>query len=97
MNDRELALNLLKKMDARLEKDLAEVNQAIEAHDSEQTKLLAHKLKGSAANLSAEPLRKSLEALEAAGADGNWEVILEKLGGVLAQVSEFRAEVAKLS
>ncbi len=97
MDDQDLALSLLRKMDARLEKDLSEISQAVEARDSEQTRLLAHKLKGSAGNLSAEPLRRALEALEVAGSASSWETIAEKMADVLARADEFRQVVAKLS
>jgi signal transduction histidine kinase/CheY-like chemotaxis protein/HPt (histidine-containing phosphotransfer) domain-containing protein/HAMP domain-containing protein len=96
MGDRELAFSLLKKMDARLEKDLAELNLAVEARDGDQTRLMAHKLKGSAANLSAEPFRQALEALEKAGAAGLWETVPEQLAEALAQARAFHAAVAKL-
>ena len=96
MDDRELALNLLKKMDARLGKDLIDVKRVIEARDAEQTKLLVHKLKGSAGNLSAEPLLRSLKALEAAAAAGKWEEVLENLDQVMTRAGEFHEVVATL-
>jgi HPt (histidine-containing phosphotransfer) domain-containing protein len=96
LDDQELALSLLQKMDSRLDKELAEVRLAVEAGDYEQTRLLAHKLKGSAGNLSAEPLRKALEALELAGAAGDWTNISQKLDVVLVHSMEFHEAVAKL-
>ncbi len=97
MDDRELALNLLKKMDIRLEKDLVDVKRVIEARDAEQTKLQVHKLKGSAGNLSAEPLLRALKALEAAAAaDSNWEEVLENFDQVMIRAGEFHAVVATL-
>ncbi len=96
LDDQELALSLLQKMDLRLDKELAEVRLAVEAGDYEQTRLLAHKLKGSAGNLSAEPLRKALEALELAGAAGDWANISQKLDVVLVHSMEFHKAVAKL-
>jgi signal transduction histidine kinase/CheY-like chemotaxis protein len=97
MDDHALGLKLLKKMDARLDGDLAELKQAVKAGDSEQTRLLAHKLKGSAGILSAEPLRRSLEALEAASAASSLTTIIEILDDVYIQAREFHLAVAKLN
>ena len=96
MDDRDLALELLRKMDARLEKELADLSQAVEARDSEQTRLLAHKLKGSSGNLSAELLRRALESLEKAGTTAQWDLISGLMAEVLVQAHEFRAAVAQL-
>jgi len=97
MDDHALGLKLLKKMDARLENDLAEIKRAVEAGDSDQTRLLAHKLKGSAGILSAEPLRRSLEALEAASAASSLTTIAEMLDDVYIQAREYHLAVAKLN
>jgi PAS domain S-box-containing protein len=67
MDDREMALELIGKAARRLDNDLSEVALAIEAQDYEKVQKLAHKLKGSAGNLSAEPLRHACEELESAG------------------------------
>jgi len=96
MNDRDLALSLLRKMDTRMEKDLAELKQAVDAGDLEKTKQSAHKLKGSAGNLSAEPLRFSLQMLEAAAAANELETIGEKLEKVMLHAHEFHLAVSDL-
>jgi len=96
MDDRTLALSLLIKMDARLEKDLDEVKQSVDAHDAEQTKSLVHKLKGSAGNLSAGPLFRSLKALEEAVTEGDWEHVRENYALVLTEAGKFRTAVAGL-
>ena len=96
LDDKELAINLLKKMDSRLDKELEEIKNGMEAHDPEKTRLLAHKLKGSAGNLSAEPLRNALEALESAATAKDWEIIPEKMKEVLANAQDFHRVVATL-
>jgi CheY-like chemotaxis protein len=96
MDDRGLALSLLQKMDARLDKDLDEVKQSVADHDAELTKSLVHKMKGSAGNLSAGPLFSSLKALEEAVTAGDWEHIREKFALVMTDAGEYRAAVAGL-
>jgi PAS domain S-box-containing protein len=71
MDDREMALELVDKTARRLEKDVSEIAVAVHSQNFEQVQKLAHKLKGSAANLSAEPLRKASEDLEMAGRGGD--------------------------
>jgi len=97
MNDKDLALSLLNKMDARLEKELAELKLVVEHKDLVQTKQLAHKLKGSAANLSAEPLRSALEEIEAAAAANIDEDLNEKMENVLNKAREFQNAVKKMN
>jgi PAS domain S-box-containing protein len=75
MGDRELAHSLLEKADLRLDKDLKEIEQSISSNDLEQTRKLAHKLKGTAGNLSAEPLRMACENLEKSGNEANWKEV----------------------
>ena len=96
MGDKELALGLLKKLDARLDKELAEISQAVTDRDALRSRQLSHKLKGGAGNLSAEPLRQSLDEFEVAVGLGIWEDINVKLQIVLLNASVFHSEVAKL-
>jgi CheY-like chemotaxis protein/HPt (histidine-containing phosphotransfer) domain-containing protein len=67
----ELADKLLGKLHARLGTDLNEIKAAVDAGDSEQLARCAHRLKGAAANLSAEPLRAVVADLEALGRRGD--------------------------
>ena len=94
LDDRDLALNLLRKMDSRLQNELAEINQSIESNDLEQVRLLAHKLKGSAGNLSAEPLRNSLEELELSAKHADRQDCVNKMKAVHDRAAEFHKTVA---
>jgi signal transduction histidine kinase/CheY-like chemotaxis protein/HPt (histidine-containing phosphotransfer) domain-containing protein len=67
----DLADKLLAKLHARLGTDLNEIKAAVDAGDSEQLSRCAHRLKGAAANLSAEPLRAVSAELEALGRSGD--------------------------
>jgi PAS domain S-box-containing protein len=78
LDDRELALGLLKKAAENLAKDLDEIFLAIQTHNADQLKKSAHKLKGSAGNLSAEPLRQACEDLELTGRNATWDKVPEQ-------------------
>jgi CheY-like chemotaxis protein/HPt (histidine-containing phosphotransfer) domain-containing protein len=93
LGDREMAMDLLTKMDAILDKELGHLVVVIEARDGDQTRKLAHKLKGSAGNLSAEPLRKAFELLEAAGAANDWEMISESLASLRCCAADFHEAI----
>jgi CheY-like chemotaxis protein len=67
----ELADKLLAKLHARLGTDLNEIKAAVDAGDAEQLARSAHRLKGAAANLSAEALRAVAGDLEALGRSGD--------------------------
>ncbi|HEV3302641.1 MAG TPA: response regulator [Planctomycetaceae bacterium] len=67
----ELADKLLVKLHARLGTDLYEIKLAVDAGDCEQIARCAHRLKGAAANLSAEPLRTAAADLESLGRGGD--------------------------
>jgi len=75
LNDEELAYNLIHKALARLDGTINSIEQAIINKNADEIKTLAHKLKGSAGNLSAEPLRQACEDLENASLTLNWEEI----------------------
>lgn len=72
MNDQELAHELILKAAHRLPSDSKEIVKALEQRDRSHLQSLAHKLKGTAGNLSAENLRASCEALEHAASLGDW-------------------------
>ena len=61
MDDREMALELIQKVANHLDADFAEIARAVEDQEYEKVQKLAHKLKGSAGNLSAEPMRLACE------------------------------------
>lgn len=66
MNDREMALDLIQRANEYFRKDLDDVEQALQENEFERLGKIAHKLKGTAGTLSAEPLRKTCEHLEQA-------------------------------
>ncbi len=97
LDDREMALELLFAATGRLEQDLADMRRAVDSGDAKLAKDLAHRLKGTAANMSAEPLRRACSQLESAAAAEQ----IESLGHCLSQVELaaacFRAAAESLS
>jgi signal transduction histidine kinase/CheY-like chemotaxis protein/HAMP domain-containing protein len=96
LDDRELAMRLLKKLDSRLDQELLDIENMVSQGDFVQTRMLAHKVKGSAGNLSAEPLRRCLESLEHAALATDMPVVLEKLAEVKLLAQKFHQAVAVL-
>lgn len=71
MGKRELAHRLVQKFLAQAGADVHELETAIREQDAVRLRLVAHRLKGSAANVSAEAVRESAGQLEILGRDGN--------------------------
>jgi CheY-like chemotaxis protein len=66
MGDMMIVNHILKSFASNLEIQLNDIRSALEAQDLKAISRAAHALKGSAANLSAEPLRAACDALETA-------------------------------
>ncbi|MEI8375697.1 MAG: response regulator, partial [Planctomycetota bacterium] len=96
LDDREMALELLDQIGSRLDGDLAEMRQSIDAHEVKLVKDLAHRLKGTAANLSAEPLRWACSRLESAAAAQQIESLPQCFGQVEAVAEPFHAAIKSL-
>jgi len=96
LDDREMALELLQELAGRLDQDLAEMRQAVEGGDARAAGMFAHKLKGTAANLSAEPLRWACGRLERAAASHAAESLAPCFGQVKQAAGSFRAAVESL-
>jgi signal transduction histidine kinase/DNA-binding response OmpR family regulator len=97
VDDISLAHDLLRRLDGNLEAALPELQTYVQANNHAVLRMLAHKLKGSAGNLSAEPLRQSLENLEHAARDDDQSAIKEKLNIVMEKVREYHMAVIKLT
>lgn len=64
MGNRDLARRVLARFQSRLPEDMAELQEAFLAGDSELVAVVAHRLKGAAANVSARILRDRAAAIE---------------------------------
>ena len=83
-NDPAFAERIIDRFLERAMADIRRLAEAIAAGDAAELTTLAHGLKGSAANLSAEPLRERAAQLEAVGRGGDLSdapAILHALGG----------------
>jgi HPt (histidine-containing phosphotransfer) domain-containing protein len=92
----ELADKLLAKLHARLGTDLNEIKAAVDAGDSEQLARCAHRLKGAAANLSAESLRAVSADLEALGRSGDIATARDTLARLKYEGRRFLQETLPL-
>ena len=82
MDDSEMALELLDAAVDRLDQDLTDMRHAVETREVKLAGDLAHRLKGTAANLSAEPLRHACSQLESAAT----ALQVESLGHYFSQI-----------
>jgi HPt (histidine-containing phosphotransfer) domain-containing protein len=96
MDDRPMAFQLLQRAADRLTRDLDEMNVALQGREYDRLRKIAHKLKGSAGNLSAEPLRRACEDLELSSAQENEQQVADHFEVVLHTSEAFRTEVQKL-
>jgi HPt (histidine-containing phosphotransfer) domain-containing protein len=81
-----LAASLLQKFESQIGQQLEAIRASIDAQDQQALARLAHALKGMAANLSAEPLRRSAEELERLGLSGGLDAALQSVAQLAEQV-----------
>jgi len=87
--NREFVARLFGKFRHQVGADVAQLEEAVEAHDAERLAATAHRLKGVAANLAGEPLRQAAAQLEGAGRSGNLEGAEVAIGRLRAEVDRF--------
>jgi CheY-like chemotaxis protein/HPt (histidine-containing phosphotransfer) domain-containing protein len=90
VNNRKLAAKALRMFDSGIDKDLAAVSQSIADGNAKALAAAAHKLKGSAANVSAESVRRVAADLEKLGRDDAVEQTQAALDELNQQVASFR-------
>jgi two-component system sensor histidine kinase/response regulator len=94
VNNRKLAAKALKMFDSGIDRDLAVVTRSVQEADAKALAASAHKIKGAAANISAEAVRQmaaELEKLGRADSMDQSEAVLQKLNqevGALRQYME---------
>ena len=82
--DRSFINDLLELFVKETRNDIAKLEAACARRDSGQIAVLAHRIKGAAANLTAEPLRRDAAQIEALGRTGR----LAELPCTLAQLQD---------
>lgn len=80
----------------RCDEDLAELERAAEAGDTDTVVRLAHRLKGACANASAVTLRGRAEEVECAARRGSLNEARERLGDLQDEWSRFVSAVSML-
>jgi PAS domain S-box-containing protein len=96
MNDREMALDLIQRAMGYFRNDLNDAEQALQEKDFDRLGKIAHKLKGTAGTLSAEPLRRTCEQLEQAVRSAEWPEISTAVQRMREQIHAFWNEAEKL-
>ena len=96
LDDRDMALELLEFAAGRIDEELAGLRAAVETADLAQTQMIAHRLKGTAANLSAEPWRAASERLETAAREQRSAELAPLYAHVAAAAGGFAAAVETL-
>jgi signal transduction histidine kinase/DNA-binding response OmpR family regulator/HPt (histidine-containing phosphotransfer) domain-containing protein len=97
LGNRELPKKLLQKFHARLPQELTQLAAAVTAGDCAQVSAQAHRLKGAAANLSAEPLREAAAELESLGRAGDLTGADVWVAKISAEGSRFLRDVLRLA
>jgi signal transduction histidine kinase/HPt (histidine-containing phosphotransfer) domain-containing protein len=80
MGDQEFAAMILNKFRARLGEEVARIERAFAARDTREVKLLAHRLKSAAANVSAMAVEAEAARLEQFAKGDDWEAACPTLG-----------------
>jgi HPt (histidine-containing phosphotransfer) domain-containing protein len=76
---------------------LTQARELLAEHDAVALSKLAHMVKGAAANLSAEPLRRAAAELETIGADGDPEALTAAVDSLVKQAEELIALLPQAS
>jgi PAS domain S-box-containing protein len=95
--DKTLILSLIPKFNSQAQKELEQIEQSIAAANAEQTRQLAHGLKGSASYLCASGIRELAAKLEVMGREGDLseaDTLLMKLRGELQRCVDFLPDTA---
>jgi CheY-like chemotaxis protein/HPt (histidine-containing phosphotransfer) domain-containing protein len=92
-----LAQTLLGKFQEQIGGQLTQARELLAEHDAVALSKLAHMVKGAAANLSAEPLRRAAAELETIGADGDPEALTAAVDSLVKQAEELIALLPQAS
>ena len=93
LDDREMAVELLDMAAQRLEQEIRDMRWMVRVRDMDGVKRLAHRLRGMAGNLSAEPLCRASERLELAAKAGDAAILPLRCQEFERAACDFRAAV----
>jgi len=97
LDDEELLLELLQELISMGESSIENIRNAKNAGDFEGVRSEAHKIKGAAANLSANALAKLALDLENSGKNENFENFDEIVNDYLQQFEKLKEQIKLLS
>ena len=92
--DRELFDEVLSLFAQTIPQVVEDVGSAIKSRDAARLRLVAHGLKGSAANVCAEPARRKAEEIEGMAKRGDFSQIEQAFAELEARLKELRGFVA---
>lgn len=90
MGNLALAERLLASFEGRFPSEASDLEQSLQARDSQRFVRLAHQLKGAAANISATGLHTIMRKVEEAGREQDWEQVGQSLAELQAEWSRFQ-------
>jgi HPt (histidine-containing phosphotransfer) domain-containing protein len=93
----DLVQRMLEKFEQRLPQELAELERALAQSDAEQVARVAHRIKGTSANLSAEGLERAAAAVEDSSRASCMADILQRLDCLHSEWERYRDYAASLS
>ena len=96
LDDRDMACELVRQAAQRMDHDLAEIQAALDEHSADKVRRLAHRLKGTAGNLSAGPLLRACRAMEQAGELEDWESLPGLWGDLRGCVAIFQQTAERI-
>lgn len=91
------AERILAKFIQKFAEDLERLETSASAGDAEAATLVAHRLKGSAANVAAAELAWRLSEIEQLSRDGEWLLVAERMEALREQWTRFVAFTLSLS
>jgi signal transduction histidine kinase/DNA-binding response OmpR family regulator/HPt (histidine-containing phosphotransfer) domain-containing protein/HAMP domain-containing protein len=97
MGNPDLAGRLIQKFLSQATADIVEIDAAVSEQDAKRLRQVAHRLKGTAANLSAEAVRECAARLELLAHDGNLGQAAELVALLRASMETIEASAAELT
>jgi len=86
----DLVQRVLEKFEQRLPQELAELERAVAQSDPEQVARVAHRIKGSSANVSAEGVARAAAAVEDLGRAGRVTDIPQRIDRLYSEWERYR-------
>ncbi len=96
MGDDEMALELIGMALERIGPDMAETRRAFEERDAEALRQITHKMKGTAANLGADPLQAACDQVERLAFSKDRAALSEKVQMMMSAGEAFRSAAQEI-